>query len=105
MYIRKELKRRPELAKPLFVIRNIKLYKAFEGMKLAVTESKIEKMHGARSSYALYLRLVRKGWESLRKNQVKIQQERKLLIIRNLFTQRRWFFNLHKAAYQCKRRR
>lgn len=36
MAIRRALKQRPELSKPLFVIRNILLYKSFEMLKLGV---------------------------------------------------------------------
>ncbi len=39
MVIRKALKRKPELAQPLFVIRNVLMYKAFQLFKMGVRES------------------------------------------------------------------
>jgi hypothetical protein len=39
VFIRKALKRRPELARPLFVVRNILLFKAFQRFKIGVSES------------------------------------------------------------------
>ena len=38
MVIRRALKRKPELAKPLFVVRNVLLYKAFKLFKMGVKE-------------------------------------------------------------------
>ena len=39
LLIRRALKRKPELAQPLFVIRNILLYKSFQLFKTGVRES------------------------------------------------------------------
>lgn len=66
--IRRALKRRPQLAKPLFVIRNTKLYNYFQIFKLAVKSHKAKQQLKTRSSLAFYLRLLRKAFESLRIN-------------------------------------
>jgi hypothetical protein len=39
MVIRKALKRKPELAQPLFVVRNVLMYKTFQLFKMGVRES------------------------------------------------------------------
>ena len=69
--IRRALKRRPELAKPLFVIRNVLLFKAFARLKLGVKESIVHRQHKVTASFTFYLRMLRRGFEGLALNRVK----------------------------------
>jgi hypothetical protein len=73
MQIRRVLKRRPQLASPLFVIRNIRLYQAFQLLKIGVRESVRAVQLKTSSSFALYLRLLRKAFDGLHGNMVNRQ--------------------------------
>lgn len=68
--IRRTLRQRPELAQPLFVIRNILLYKSFQMFKMGVKSSIRQVKVQTQASFAIYLSLLRKGFESLSVNVV-----------------------------------
>lgn len=100
--IRRALKRKPQLAKPLFVLRNPRLYNFFQLFKQAVKENKKEYNLKTRSSLAFYLRLMRKAFESMRVNCLNGQQSRSVYQVRNLFRLRRFFKGLKKATQTSK---
>lgn len=81
LQIRRALKKRPELAKPLFVIRNVMLYKAFKMMQRGVSQSVRMKKHKVTASFAFYVRMLRKGWDAMMINRDKRLQRKKLTLL------------------------
>ena len=72
---------------------------------MGVRESLREAELQTNSSFAFYIRLIRKGFFSLIKNTIKVKQRRKLNAMRALLLQRRWFFALRRAALFSKNMR
>ncbi|CDW82538.1 UNKNOWN [Stylonychia lemnae] len=100
---------RPYLIRPLLVIRNVCIFKAFQALKMGTQISNESIVQRNNCLYLQYSRLLKKGFYSLRMFVSKRQQDKKIRMLRNYFITRRWFYNLRNATYfkRCedKRRR
>ena len=65
---RRALRENPKLARPLLVLKQFLLFKAFNAMKSKVRKAVIYRGHLRIWSYAFYLRILRKSFYGLRLN-------------------------------------
>ena len=73
LHMRDTLSAKPQLAKPLFALRNLRLYKAFETFKLGIQEIKRFREIENYSSFAFYIKNLRNGFDGFRLNTIQAQ--------------------------------
>ena len=98
LHLRAALSARPSLARPLYALRNLPLYQAFSLFKLGVSAARRHRELEGYSSYAFYLRVLRRGFEGLRVAAVKGQRKRGVAAVGAMIVVRRWFAGLREAA-------
>ena len=95
---RAALEDRPYLAKPLLVMRNMLLFRAFRSIMLNANQRKEFKFNRQICTYSIYLRLQRKAFYALRLNAAARYQKKKSKEIKRLMIQRRWFTYLKRVT-------
>lgn len=95
---RAAFRQNPRLARPLMVLKQLLLFKAFNALKTKTRRAHQYKGHEQIWSHAFYLRVVRKSFYGLRLNAAASFQRKKSKEIKHLMIQRRWFRKLRLAT-------
>ena len=95
---RAAMNQNPTLGRPLLVLRNFLMFKAFQSLVHNISKKKQIDVNSKLCTYAMYLRLIRKAFYGLRLNAAASFQKKKSKQIKRLMLQRRWFHYLKNAV-------
>jgi hypothetical protein len=93
------------MARPLLVLKNYLLAKAFNALKTRTTLLRLSRESTELASYAAYLQIERKAFYALRLNAAQKFQNHTTAKIKKLFLQRRALRGLRQACLNKKRKR
>jgi hypothetical protein len=83
--IKQALVKNPELKKPLLILKNIAMSKAFNKLHSVAQISKSYVVNKDTSMFALYLRLLRKAFYGFKMYKSQNDDRRRIKLLRNLF--------------------